>query len=381
MRSTRFCCGWLVALGALVMSGCGGDDDVSTDSSAETSDATVDDSAVEASDESDAETPTDESSDDDSGDGDAASWSNYESPISAALGLPADPTEQQDFYTQQQLEREQFIAQCMAEQGFEYTPVDYSQFDGFSGESFDEEEYVQEYGFGISTTFLEGYEETAAAGEFVDPNQEYVEALSEPELEAYYLALYGDQSIYEELDPNGEGIEITPEIMAQQGGCQNESNTAVDDPSQLFYTEFSAQLEDMYERIQADPRLAAAAEDWSACMEDEGYTFATPDEMYTEISDRMNPFYELAYPSEFTDAPAESEETADTAVYAPPGPPELTDAQQAELTELQEYELAVAAANYDCQQDSLEIQLEVQAEYEQQFVDENQGAIDAVLAG
>ncbi len=393
MRLARFGCGWLLAFGVFGLASCGGDES-SPDASGDTVETgtgdTSDDTSDDTTDQSLAGDGSDETSDDadEGSDSEASGWATYESPISAALGVPTDPTEQQDFYNVQQVEREQFIAQCMAEQGFEYIPVDYSQYNDFSGAVFDEQEYVEEYGFGISTTFLEGFEGQVSADEFVDPNQDYVEALSDPEREAYYLALYGDQSIYEELDPNGEGIEITPEIMAQQGGCQNESNAAVNDPYQAFYTEFNTQLEDMYERIQADPRVAGVAAEWSACMEDEGYTFASPEEMYNEISERMNPFYELAYPSDFSDeAPAEAVTSQDegitesTAVYVPPGPPELTDAQQAELEDLQEYEFAVAAANYECQQGSVAIQIEVQAEYEQAFVEENQAAIDALLAG
>ena len=119
-------------------------------------------------------------------------------------------------------------------------------------------------------------------------------------------------------------------------------------------------------------------------MEDAGYAFTAMDEMYTEISDRMQPFYELAYPSDFGSEFSDGAVTEDTAVAVPAGgfgPPELTDSQQAELEELQAYELDVAAANYECQQAVTEVQIEVQLEYEQAFVDENQAAIDALTAG
>lgn len=357
---------------ALLLGACSGDDDVATgDTPADETDGIADQSDL-----------ADEG---DSADGDV-SYADFESPIQVRLGFPSDPQQQQDFFNEQERVRQQFVVECMAEQGFEYVAVDYSQFSGVDAGAFDERSYVEEFGFGISTQFLQNFETTAPEQEFVDPNQAIVEAMSESELEAYHAALYGDQSFFEPVD--GEPVEITPEMLEEQGGCFNESNAVVGDPSQEFYTEFSAQFEDLYERLQADPRIVAANESWSSCMADAGHPYDDMEEMYSSLSERMEPFYELAFPSDFSDSFSDSFNDSEggvtvgsaVAVGGPSGPPELTDAQQAELEELQALELAVAAANYECNQDVLTVQFEVQAEYEQRFLDENEAAIDALLA-
>ena len=102
---------------------------------------------------------------------------------------------------------EEIVAECMAEEGFEYIPVDQTQFTSFSSDELDVEwgtlEFAEQYGYGATTNPWgggEGEEEQPVdeeQPEFVDPNQEAVEAMSATEQEAYYAALYGNQEYVE----------------------------------------------------------------------------------------------------------------------------------------------------------------------------------------
>ena len=131
-------------------------------------------------------------------------------------------------------EAERLTATCMREQGFEYTPQDVDNGSFFGGIGDDlpyfSDEWVEKYGFGITTQSfpqsqvgdLVGYNDERGIlnGSEIpqDPNQEYLETLSEGEREAYEAALWG-------LPPDfGEG-EPTEEDFAnfEPSGCQFEA--------------------------------------------------------------------------------------------------------------------------------------------------------------
>ena len=95
---------------------------------------------------------------------------------------------------EQQRAAERITAECMAEKGFEYIPQNPSDFMFFGGPPGQDLEpgstaWIAKYGFGISTQRfpqsmigdLVGIPDDMAMGpgEINDPNQEYVEGLSE----------------------------------------------------------------------------------------------------------------------------------------------------------------------------------------------------------
>ena len=71
-----------------------------------------------------------------------------------------DPDEQEQRYRQEEMDRQQVIAECMRAEGFEYTVFVYEQ--SFSFESpyqdMTRREFVEKYGFGISTMFEDGFD-------------------------------------------------------------------------------------------------------------------------------------------------------------------------------------------------------------------------------
>lgn len=218
-------------------------------------------------------------------------------PIAELFGWDLDqsPAEQRA----EQLAVEEAVQACMAAEGFEYTPVDYeAQFsidDGDAELAADPEAFGEKYGYGVVRNY-EQYEEPYLLGEgdpgpmFEDPNQDYVDSLSNSEREAYYLVLNGEQMFAEpEIDENGNEVYEAPPIEEQ--GCYGKAQVEVfgGDRFQID-PEVQDRLEDFYTNAQVDPELTAANQDWLDCMEQErpddlhsdvpGFTITSPDMMY-----------------------------------------------------------------------------------------------------
>ncbi|MFT4232565.1 MAG: hypothetical protein QM606_07310, partial [Leucobacter sp.] len=93
----------------------------------------------------------------------------------------------------------------MAKEGFEYRPIDHSGFGPAVGSEHQEEVdtdsdgFIEQYGYGI--TDWPGAEslEDQVPEEFVNPNQEYLNSLTESERQAFQQALNGPMPSDEEL--------------------------------------------------------------------------------------------------------------------------------------------------------------------------------------
>ncbi|MDT0166868.1 hypothetical protein Q9R32_15040 [Actinotalea sp. AC32] len=269
----------------------------------------------------------------------------------------------------QQMRVEEITAECMTEQGFEYVPVDWSQAGG--GTVVDEDlewgtpEFAAEYGYGITTQpgATEEPLPQEPVDEFVDPNSEYVEAMTDGEREAYYLALHGD--LYAD-ETSGEEVEYDWTRAGCQGAAQHEvyESTGLD-------AEQTAALEDemstMWESIQTDPRITGLDEEWSSCLADKGFTgYAKVGDPETQLSERSNAVYEEVY-GEMDQELTEDEYAA------------LEEEVQARLAELTAEEIEIAVADVGCREEVRydEVQREVSTEYEQEFVDAHKDELDA----
>ncbi len=235
-------------------------------------------------------------------------------------------------YERRQREVEEHVAACMAEQGFEYTPADpMSMADTSDLPSFDSKEFVDQYGYG-ATTMDEVY---GTGEEWVDPNADYVAAMSESEQTAYYEALWGASP---EVDPDDPDAEV--EYNWEEAGCQGEAQQTVfsdqtlwDDPAlEDFFDEMQSAYEDMNED---DPGLRETVGAWRECLADAGYDFATPDEAQQSIYDEVNALWEQT-------APAEGEADPDASV----------EPDEAAMADLREKEMALAPADFACRESS-----------------------------
>ena len=302
-------------------------------------------------------------------------------------GFAADDFDAGDWRSQE-MQVQQQVAECMAAEGFDYIPFVPSE-DSFFFTNFDEEEYVKEFGFGVSTWVLQQETFDPESDPMADdPNREIVEAMDELERDEYDRVLHGSEPPIIAETPEEELAAMTPEEQVafyeeayadwEPNGCYSDAWESVSGfgDGDAFFEEFGDDLEAAFERAQSDPRIVDLQADWSACMADRGHDYATQEDMYayfygdetgeSEFSRRVNELITFPEPDpSLFEEPVEGEEpTFDPGLFGP----------QYDLEELQpliDEEIAVATANYDCSRDMEDVWEEVYAELERQFIDEN----------
>lgn len=274
-------------------------------------------------------------------------------PFSPLSGPPDDPEAVREQFTR----IEESIQQCMADQGFEYQP-EIPPDSAFTPE-LSEEERVRTYGFGI-TTWYGREDESHELDEWVDPNQEMVEALSDSDRYAWIEALEG--CVY------GWSVEI----------------------EEIWVREIADAFDATWEQFHADPRLVEADREWAACMTEAGYEFAdrdAMDEFIWESHEAGGSFdYRLqqivgdpfqGWTNEEIDAFFEeaTEEEID-AFFAETQA--LDQAGQAALEALQQEEIDLALADFGCRGDYLEVDEAVYREYEVEFIAEHREVLERI---
>ena len=228
------------------------------------------------------------------GDPDAVSSEPTASPLAELMGWDQQYNEVEA--RAQQLEQEEVVATCMREEGFEYTPVDYSaqgpQVVDDAAELYnDPKAFGEKYGYGVVHNYelweepnfnADGELSYSDSGGFEDPNWEYQQTLSPSEQEAYQELLYGDQSMYEmsaeEVFIEGDSAiaEDAPAATAtavmvpiEEQGCYGKASAEVYGEQPYQDPEIQERMNEYYENQQADPELEAAFEDWLTCMVDQ----------------------------------------------------------------------------------------------------------------
>ncbi|WP_225753125.1 hypothetical protein [Actinotalea sp. Marseille-Q4924] len=213
----------------------------------------------------------------------------------------------------------------------------------------------------LGTGPLDAYFERIYEEAWVDPNQAYVDAMTEGERDAYYVALYGDQTGPE------EGAEEEWEYDWTTAGCQGSSQHAIEEKYGLGGEEMTAlqeEMEGLWAQISADERITALTSRWSDCMADAGYPgLAAMEDAQNAVMEEQNAIYEEVFEGAGEDADYEA-----------------LDAEVQERTAaLTGKEIATAVADFDCREEIEfdEVQVEVTNEYQQTFVDTHRAELDA----
>ena len=256
-----------------------------------------------------------------------------------------------DAILDRQKRAEDFIAECMQRQGFEYTAVNpVAQRDALLGApGLTEEEFNAQFGYGITTLFEKRLTQTA-----LGPNQETYDALSAADKEAYDRTLYGEDRTATFADALDTGD------FSRLGGCLKEATYKVFGGAALIQ-DLTAKLDELDEAILADQRMLDAVENWSDCMADEGYDFGAADD--------VDPFLENKL--EAIVGPVEEAK--------PPAPGEQPDWDPAALTTLQREEVALVKADLACEEEHIaKEEAKVRAEYEREFREKNTALLDRV---
>ena len=281
----------------------------------------------------------------DAPDNERVSLTYNESPINELLGI--DIALRAGDLVELERAAERGVVECMKAVGFAYVAVDFaSQFEPEAGADDPESrEYAALNGYGIS---IRPAIDTPNPEDFVDPNDELRNQLSAAELEAYSLALYGP------TPPDGEPL--APE---DRSGCVAEAYDAVYAAQaefgavEEFFGEFGAELAELEQRFQGDPRFVELEAEWSSCMAEQGFTVAIREEIFVQLNFRMS-------------------EVAPLLVGGEEPSPEAAQL----MDEVRGWERSVAVADWDCSQD---VQDEMQAlryGYEALFLDEQADRIN-----
>jgi outer membrane murein-binding lipoprotein Lpp len=242
------------------------------------------------------------------------------------------------------------IRDCMKAQGFDYVPLDpLAQRAALTGNArMTDEEFLEQFGYGISTLFGRGTQES-------DPNARLRRSLGPADRAAYDRSLWGDNPglTFAEAIDNDAATEL--------GGCTKRATEAVFGGAAVLST-LQGKFDELEERINQDQRMVRAVEKWSACMAERGYRYDEPEEIDTDLIKRFKAILGPGTQAGAT-APADPGATYDRAA----------------LAALKREEVKVARADLACEKREITpVELEVRPQYEQAFRDRNRQLISQV---
>jgi hypothetical protein len=235
------------------------------------------------------------------------------------------------------------IRDCMKAQGFDYIPVDpYAQRAALTGKArMSDEEFQKQFGYGISTLFGRGTEQS-------DPNDRIRKSLSQADRAAYDRAIWGDNTGVTFAEA------IDSDAIDQLGGCTKEATERVFGGAATL-TALKGKLDELDDRILEDQRMVQAIDAWSQCMAQEGYRYPEPEEIDSDIQKRFESIVGVGVRAGATVPPDAG-----------------TSYDRAALTELQQDEVKIANADLKCEkQEITPVEDKVRPQYEQQFRQQN----------
>jgi len=242
------------------------------------------------------------------------------------------------------------IRDCMKAQGFDYIPVDpLVQERALTGKAMTEEEFIKQFGDGVSTLFDRGLGQADA-----DPNDRIRRNLSVADRAAYDRALGGDNPAvtFAEAVDSGDFSEL--------GGCAKQASEA-EFGGAAVVTALIGKLDELDEAIVQDQRMVKAAEKWSACLAKQGFEYGEPDDIEEDLTERFQAIVGSDVP------PA--------ATTAPPN----VSYDRAALAELQREEVRIGAIDLACERRELDpVERVVRPQYEAIFRKSNHRLIARV---
>jgi hypothetical protein len=339
------------------------------------------------------------------------------------LGRPGDPVAVEQQQLEEEQQRQELIAACMEEKGFEYIPIDAGTLVGLSavsGPGWGTKAWAETWGFGVTTRWfpqsmldgdLIGYDDPRIddGDRPEDPNAAIVGALDPEQQDAYYAARYGDYSGVID-DGSGEGLGGTGgggsgggsgDLGGDDGsgevggddligsfdgseyeplGCEGEAYTEVAsyDAASSFQAQFESELEAMYTQIDRDPRMVEARQQVADCVAGEGLEHVTAEDYRVGLEPTFTALQQELYPTQDLTSGEMDQMTREEidAAFAQTG--SLSPESQAQLADLQAQEIELAVTAYECGEGSTDYQAtisEVRVEYEQAFLDEHAEAV------
>ena len=208
------------------------------------------------------------------------------------------------------------IAECMADAGFEYVPVDVKTVEAAQARvrmdpGYTRRSYKEKWGLAVTTRFDDPVRMTG-----LGPNLEIWKSLPSADQEAYSRTLWGEE-------PNHDFVfAFDEEDFSRTGGCTRQAVAAVFTPAQIK----GAYVNPKDVLVESDPRIIEAADNWTECMRDAGYDYEDDqDEIIEEFQERLE------------------------ALVGDDDPRTLTGSRAAKLRQLQQEEIEVSLVDLECQ--------------------------------
>jgi len=260
---------------------------------------------------------------------------------------------------------EEYVAACMAEQGFTYIPnmARTTRVTITEGPVRGSREFAELYGFGLTANDGRGEVGGGATSAYtdmgVDPNDALRAAMSQYELAAYNEALMGVLA---------QALPDTESSGPADWGCTGAATLAWENPDPEFEA-IHTEVESFLESVHIHPMMMALNSEWASCMTSQGFAgLANPEQTFREITEEW-------WIVQGWDTRAELSVDWDWAALpeGPPGPDAAT------IASFREREFALALADVSCREEvdfdqrSTEIGLELQ----QQFVAANLNELEA----
>lgn len=184
------------------------------------------------------------------------------------------------------------LATCMKEAGFEYVPVDVATIERAQASvrkepGLSSRQYKEKWGLSVTTRFDDPVR-TLGLGQ---QNLRIIEGLPAADRVAYNLTLFGENR------DSDFAFTFDEEDFSSTGGCTRTAVAATFTPEQLEGTYVNPK--DVL--VQHDPRIVAAQDNWTSCMQDAGYNYKDDqDAIIDDFGERLDALTEGDDPTTLT---------------------------------------------------------------------------------
>ena len=183
------------------------------------------------------------------------------------------------------------IAKCMTDAGFQYIALDFvtikqAMDSDKSAPGVSSDDYVKQYGLGITTQFNQPLVEFGAGPQ----NASYLEGLPPADQVAFKHTLWGDSPDW------NHAYALEAEDFSQTGGCTRSAAEQTYTPTEIS----SAYVNPADIKIEQDPRMIAAIKKWSDCMRADGYQYDNPSQVETDLQERLDAILQGQDPTTLT---------------------------------------------------------------------------------